>query len=251
MQQPMSREARLALAHRIAQHARNAYSDKLKAIGLYGSTARGTDGPYSDIEIFCVLRSRGEEFSYEWVAGPWKAEVDFYSEEILLTKAARVEGRWPLTHGAFTHVLPLWDPEDFFEELRAAAASPPEADFHLAVEGMLVGELYEFAGKWRNAEARGETSHLPALAVETARYGALLLGLHHRRTYSTGSKLLEEALALPDRPDGFDPLCQRVMAGQLSDPKAVLEGLVRFWEGVQAWAAAHGYAIKSEQEIPF
>lgn len=26
-------------------------------------------GPYSDIELFVVLHTEGEEFSYEWVAG--------------------------------------------------------------------------------------------------------------------------------------------------------------------------------------
>lgn len=248
MQQPMSHEERLGLARALADRALAAYGEKVKAVGAYGSLARGTDAPYSDIELFVVLRTEGEEFTYEWVAGPWKAEVDFYSEEVLLSKARTVDGRWPLTHGSFFRVLPLHDPEGFFERLRAAAASPTDADFRRAICETLYGEVYEFAGKWRNARASGHTAYLATLAVETAQYGAYLIGLHNRQTYSTAARVLEEALVLPDRPDGFDALARLVMSGDLREP---LEALETFWAGVQAWAAAHGYPIVSEHRIPF
>lgn len=248
MQQPMTREERRRLAHELADRALAAYGEQVKAIGCYGSMGRGTDGPYSDIEMFVVLRTQGDEFSHEWVAGPWKAEVDFYSEGVLLAKAAEVEGRWPLTHGSFFHVLSLYDPEGFFAQLREAAASPADEAFRRAIEGVLTGELYEFAGKWLNARAAGHRAYLAALAVETARYGAFLIGLHNRTTYSTGAKVLEESLALPDRPAGYDELARLVMTGDLTDPYGALE---RFWDGVQAWAAAHGYTIVSAERIPF
>lgn len=251
MQQPMTREERLTQARAIAQRARNVYGVNLKAIRLYGSMARGTDGPYSDIEMFCVLRSEGEEFSYEWVAGPWKAEVDFHSEEILLRKAARVEGRWPLTHGPYFTVLSLYDPDSFFAQLRAAASSPTDKDFQEAICATLTGEVYEFASKWQNARATGATAYLYSLAAQTAQYGAFLIGLHHRRTYSTGSTVLSEALTLPNRPDGFDPVAEMVMTGRLSDPTGVLDALDSFWKGVQTWANTHGYPILSPREIPF
>jgi kanamycin nucleotidyltransferase len=57
--QPMTHKARLALAYEIANQIHAHYGDTVLAIGLYGSLARGTDGPYSDIEMWCVLR--GEE----------------------------------------------------------------------------------------------------------------------------------------------------------------------------------------------
>ncbi len=67
--QPMERAERLRLAQAIADGVLEVHGEKLKAIGLYGSMARGTDGPYSDIEMFAVLRTQGEEYSREWACG--------------------------------------------------------------------------------------------------------------------------------------------------------------------------------------
>lgn len=248
MQKPMTREERRALAQELTDRALAVYGEKVKAVGAYGSLGRGTDAPYSDIEMFVVLGTTGEEFTYEWATGPWKAEVDFYSEEILLAKAQHVEGRWPLTHGSFFRVLPLYDPESFFDRLREAAASPTVEEFRRAICETLYGEIYEFAGKWLNARESGHTAYLPVVAVQAAQYGAYLVGLHNRQTYSTGARVLEEALALPHRPAGFDELARLVMSGDLRDPLPALEA---FWAGVQEWAAAHGYPIVSDRRIPF
>jgi len=67
---------RLRLAQAIANRARDRHGADFLAAGRYGSMARGSDGPFSDIEIFCILRRPEQEFSFEWVAGPWKAEVN-------------------------------------------------------------------------------------------------------------------------------------------------------------------------------
>lgn len=249
--QPLSREDRLSLAWEIAERARAVHGGKLKAVGIYGSTAREADGPYSDLEMLCVLDTRGEEYSYEWCYGPSKAEVNFYSEDVLLRKATEVDGRWPLTHGAFLTVMPLIDPGGFFVRLRQVVMERPGEQFDAAIRETLVGELYEFIGKLRNAMAARRFASLPGLALEMARYGAFIIGLANRRCFSSGVRVLEEALGMPDRPAGFDGLCRLAMSGQLSDPSAVAAACEEFWAGVQAWAAQKGYAIVESRRIPF
>jgi kanamycin nucleotidyltransferase len=64
----MSREERWRIANEIAGRAMEHCGSRLKAVGVYGSLALGTDGPFSDIEMFCVLRSSGESRTYEWSA---------------------------------------------------------------------------------------------------------------------------------------------------------------------------------------
>lgn len=68
----ISQSERLQTCHDIAARLNEVYRDKILAIGVYGSVAKGTDGPFSDIEMFCVLsESNGPvEFSHEWSAGP-------------------------------------------------------------------------------------------------------------------------------------------------------------------------------------
>lgn len=249
--QPLTRTERLALVDEIAARVRQVCGDNLLALGLYGSVARGTDGPYSDIEMLVVLRSAGEDYVHEWCAGPWKAEVDFLSADVALREAARVEGRWPLTHGAWRYIRPLHDPTGFFDKLRTAATSQPDEVFSAAMRELIVGDIYEHIGKLRNARARGERGQFADLAVSLAREGAYLIGLARRVCYGGAARLFEESLALPDRPAGYDALCAAVMAGELSDPDRVAALCEGFWAGVERWAAEHGLRIVEDRRIPF
>lgn len=249
--QPMTQAERMALAHEIANRARELYDNQLLAVGLYGSLARGTDGPYSDLEMMCVLRSSDEDYVYEWAHGPWKAEVNFYSQDILLQEAAEVDERWPLTHGAYSYIRALYDPDEFFVKLSQVVAAQPEEKFTAVIRGVIVGELYEWVGKLRNAQHSGHTAYLPVLALDLARYGAYIIGLANRYCYSTGARALEEALTLPARPPGYDTLCQMVMQGDLGQPERIIAACEAFWAGIERWAAERRIRIEEEDKIPF
>lgn len=247
-----SRDERLRTCHEIASRLHDVYREQILAIGVYGSVSRGTDGPFSDIEMLCVLSESSEsvDFSYEWSAGPWKAEVDVCSADVLLATASTVEGTWPLTHGPFFSQLSLYDPKGFFSKLKKAAESPSKEDFRRAIHEVLVGEMYEFVGKLRNVRLNGPHTYLPYLAVEFAQYGAMLVGLHNQKLFSTGSMVLPEALELPGRPEGFDPIARMVMSGELTEPSKVVSACEDFWKGLVNWAAEHDYTIHT-QRIPF
>lgn len=64
----ISRQERLEICYELANRLQEVYDKQIIAIGVYGSVSRGTDGPYSDIEMLCVLKNADEEvdFSYEW-----------------------------------------------------------------------------------------------------------------------------------------------------------------------------------------
>lgn len=248
----ISRNERFQTCQEIAARLHEVYKEKILAIGVYGSVSRGTDGPFSDIEMFCVLDESSEdvEFSYEWSAGPWKAEVNVCSADVLLKTAATVEGDWPLTHGPFFSPLSLFDPMSFFPALKKAAESPAKEDFTQVINEVLVGEMYEFIGKLRNASLNGPHTYLPYLAMKFAQYGAMLIGLHNQKFYSTGAMVLPESLELPHRPAGFDNVARLVMSGDLAEPSKIIFACENFWNGLEAWAVEHQYVIHSER-IPF
>ena len=76
-------QERIQRVNEIAAQLRGHFGARLLALGLYGSVARGTDGPYSDIELFCIIQGEGVDYAFEWSTGPWKAEVDVYSPDTL------------------------------------------------------------------------------------------------------------------------------------------------------------------------
>ena len=246
--QLMKSNDRLALARELAQRVHRHYGERALAVGIYGSVARGQDGPYSDIEIHCVLHGCGIDLSHEWSTGPWKAQIDVYSEDVLLRWAAEVDERWPLTHRACTNVMAVYDPTGFFPRLRETALTQPDEAFQQAIRDVIVGELYELIGKIRNARAGAHESGLPYLAVELCKYGACLLGLGSRYLYSGAPRFLEESLALPGRPTGYDRLCRLVMAGDLGNAGRVVDACDGFWTGIERWAQEREIAIEDDLE---
>lgn len=249
--EPMEHQQRMELAQMIAQRLITRYGTSVRAIGLYGSLARNEDGPYSDIEMFCVLRAPGEMRDYEWCTGPWKAEVDVYDEVSLRQKASRVDGLWAQTHGAFTRIFPLIDPEDYFSGLRELVMSHSPEIFRAVIEEVLIGDIYEIIGKVRNAHVRGHDQALPVLAVELTQRTAYALGLAHRHLYGTSSSLLDEAVSLPDPPEGFSILARMVMAGNLQRASTIVSACDTLWSGLVHWAEERGYTLIASQDIPF
>jgi kanamycin nucleotidyltransferase len=239
--QPYTHEERMARAHAIADQFRAKFA--VLAIGLYGSLARGSDGPFSDIEMYCIVPGEGVDTSYEWSGGPWKAEVNVQSLDVLTAWAAEFDEFWPLTHGSCVNILPLYDPQNLFAALKEQVFDHNDAGFDELIAGIIVGELYEFLGKMRNAAASGKTENLPALAVEMAKYGAYLIGLANRTLYTSSSSLFSESLTLAEQPDGYQPLCCLVMAGRLSNAAEIVAAADHFWDGIERWAAQKSMPI--------
>ncbi len=249
--QPHTREVRWEIVREIAERVRAAHGDSLLAIGVYGSMARGTDAPYSDVEMLCVLRSDAPQESHEWSVGPWKAEVEVLSRAAIIGDAGTLDFDWSLTQGAYLDVHPVHDPERFFPTLRERVFGHSAAQFDQELRATLIGELYEVVGKVRNALETGRHAHLPLLVAKTATVATFAIGLANRHCYTGAAVMLQEALALDDRPDGYDDLCRLVMRGDLSDARRILELCDALWTGVEQWARDKGITLYESRRVPF
>lgn len=63
--------------------------------------------------------------------------------------------------------------------------------------------------------------------------------------------MLEEALTLPDLPEGFQALARLVMSGALTDASVVASACDVLWSGLVQWAKERGYTLVASREIPF
>jgi len=248
---PLPRDQRLVVVDSIVARLLEAHRDHVVAIGLYGSTGRGADAPYSDIEMFCVIDRPAEDRRYEWIHGDGKAEVELFGEDVIRRKAAMVDEGWSVTHAEFAYPQRLRGDERFFSELRELVFAHPDETFAEVERAIVVDELYEGIGKVRNAIASGDFVKLASRACRIALMSALLLGLARRKVYTAAGLDLAESMRLAGRPEGHDELCRMVMSGDLADSGRVALTLEHHWRGVVEWIDHEGLDISTRLKCPF
>ncbi len=248
---PLTRAQRLVVVDSIVARLLEAHRDHVVAIGLYGSTGRGADGTYSDIEMFCVIDQPGEDRRHEWIHGDGKAEVELFGEDVIRRKAAMLDEGWSVTHAEFAYPRRLRGDDRFFNELRDLVFSHPDETFAEVERAIIVDELYEGIGKVRNAAASGDFTKLPSRACRVALMSALLLGLARRKIYTAAGRDLAESMRLDGRPEGHDELCQMVMSGDLADSKRLTVTLEHHWQGVVEWIDREGLDMSPSLKWPF
>lgn len=235
---------RTAVLNRIIQELQQTFGDAILVIALYGSMARGDDLPFSDIELFCVVNGTGIDYSLEWVYGAGKVGVNIMSDDQACADAKLLDDDWACWKGQFLYSRLLNGDEQYLQQLRQLVASPPEHEFHRVIEEMIVGGIYEWIGKLRNAQFVGNWAAIPSLACHFVEDIAQILGIAHRQCYTTGSRTLADSLTLPHRPAGYDELCHAVMAGKLDDSSRIAGQIEACWQGLAVWAKECGLTFQ-------
>ena len=90
--------------------------------------------------------------------------------------------------------MPIYDSGGYLEKVYQTAKSVKPKRSTMRFVPLIVEELFEYAGKWRNIRVQGPTTFLPSLTVQVAMAGAMLIGLHHRICYTTSASVLTEAV---------------------------------------------------------
>lgn len=239
--QELNHDERRAIAEAVLSWLKSEHGEDLVAVALFGSTASKTDGPFSDVDMWAVVEDRaGARPNLEWIWGPGKLEVERMTVTEAITRAAEVNGRWPLDQARFVLALPLWEAPrqgGFVDRLRASAADVPEVARREAIAECVL-EMYEALGKLRTCRA-GPIGDVARIAFEFAEPLMRMVGLQHRYVFAATRRLLAEAHRL-DGPEGYRPLLERLASGALRPPEQIVGLADACWAGLPAWAERVG-----------
>ena len=135
--EPQDHSARLQWLEQFLERMNDSYPGKLLLAALYGSLARGEDGLYSDIELFCVIDQPGLDEDLEWVYGAGKAEINLMGPDVTRHAAAEVDEYWALSAGQFGAARLLLGDAALLEELRNLALHPSPRMFRTSCKARL------------------------------------------------------------------------------------------------------------------
>ncbi|QHJ69969.1 kanamycin nucleotidyltransferase C-terminal domain-containing protein [Planococcus halotolerans] len=234
---PTTRKEKFEMINTLKDRLLAAHGDDILAIGVYGSIALETDGPYSDIEMHVITKDGSKVETLEFVYDKFKIELTTNDKSTFLKEAEEVDDSWAIKAGAFIHVLPIHDPTELFEQVKNLPLEiSDDARRHIMKEFM-IWEPYETVGKIRNNYSGGNLNYLSTGARDLLWQTAKLIGLANKTYYSTRAKTLEESLEMKSIPSGYKELLDFMQEGELPDAEKLYRFCEELWTGLNEWYA--------------
>jgi len=196
--------SRLELARGICSRLEERHPGALLLGGVYGSTARGTDTPWSDLELFLVARDGcgfpGAQRLFRGTA----VACEVVEEAALRSALAAPTASWPMRMGVLSTLRVLTGDPELVREWLSLGRTVPSAAFRAALAREAPGLVVESHGRMHSSLVRGDVDTVHVSAIEVLlemRTGLCLLnGRWVTRDYLAG---ILEAAAFPLVPEGY------------------------------------------------
>jgi hypothetical protein len=246
-------DERVNLASALAERAARQAGERFVLAGLFGSTARGLDTPWFDLDMVIFLRgsqgAKGRHFLRLGVAVGYCVEEVEPLEEIL----THPQERWPFLMGLLTSLQVLrGDPAQRERWLEMGHACSPEA-FRQAVHDLLPDMVMESFGRILSAKSRGREEEVNVSAIEVLSEMRTVLCLLNRswvfHDYLEG---IRDSFRFPKLPENYCRLAPALWSARSADEAAPLatELVENYWRLLeQEGFSREGYEKELEQYL--
>lgn len=243
---PTTRKEKLEMISILKDRLLAARGEDMLAIGVYGSIALGTEGPYSDIEMHVITKDGIKIETLEFVYDKFKIELSTNEKTAFFQEAEEVDDSWAIKAGAFINILPIHDPENIFEQVKTLPFKASDEARRKIMKQFMVWEPYETIAKIRTNQSLGNSAYLPLGAKDLLWQTAKLIGLANKSYYSTRARTLEESLEMESIPAGYRALADFIQAESLQDTEKLHNLCEELWTGLNEWFGAMGleYRLK-------
>lgn len=214
-------DERMALAWRAVTLLRRRYGRRLVAVGLYGSTARCEDGPYSDVELTAVVKGRKVDEKHEGIVRGLKYTIDVTTVDVVRREMTALHAGWPLFSSIYVVGVPIHDPAGLYPALRRLYDRTRRGNFRPVLRREVTDRYYEIFSKFSTAVARGDPREIRYLAFYVSYSLKTFWGLVNRRHLGGATYRPDRLLALPRTPPSYRRLGGMILAGDLRDTKQV------------------------------
>ncbi len=150
----LTHQERTQLAYDLSDRMVAAYPIVLA--GVYGSTARGTDTPWSDLEMWFVVQddcsAQGQHFLYRGISAGYRVYRKRDLEDIL----SRPSWRWPFHMGVLSALQVLHGNPGQLRAWIAIGQTVPPAKFRAFLEAQLPEMVFESYGRIHSCTVRSD-----------------------------------------------------------------------------------------------
>ncbi len=203
------------------------HGSEILGVGVYGTTAVGLDGPYSDLDMTFITRADLGRESAVIARGGLLLNLDYQTWE-----ESVAEAKDPELAGTWADFLVLYDSGGLFPALRGMAEALTDEDYARAFARKVAGDVATALGKIRNAVVAVDRASFLWACQSYAEAVCRALCLRNRR-YVTGLARLREATKrLPVVPGGFAALIDAVSGARPATDQETYDAAEALWASI-------------------
>ncbi|MCK4592912.1 nucleotidyltransferase domain-containing protein [bacterium] len=203
----LDQDNRYYLALRLAQSLSERYGNGLLLCGLFGSAMRGTDTPWSDLELFCVTDDPCPLKSASFIYHGIFVGVTVKKKGELERALSNPTMDWPVLMGILSVIEPLAGDGDLVAKWIETGESAPEERFRALLKRNLPKLVFESYGRIRSCEVRENENDLyPAVYEICFEMNRVICLLNRRWVTHDYHQGVVDACDFPLLPKGYAEL---------------------------------------------
>lgn len=236
----MEHDARLALVRSFANALVQRHGPAVAAVGIYGSVARGDEGPHSDVDVLVLSYSPLFPPPSPHLFGEMIVWINSYTLADAERELSEPSAGYPERLGGWLEILPIYDPHLQIRRLQELARSAPADLFRKSAELALLGAR-DMLSKIRNCRARYDEDGLREASQWLTLYAAWAVASLNRTPFRTDNEIFTAHRRFASVPRGYEVI-RDLRYGRT--PKEELyqtaEGL---WDNLERFAREHGVPL--------
>lgn len=239
----MKPSERHQLAQDLCQRLADRYPGELLLGGVYGSTARGTDTLWSDLELWFVVQdgcsAHGQQLIFQGIPVGYRV----YQQSALEAILKHPSEKWPFHMGVLSVLQVLQGDPAHVENWLAMGQSVPEDRFYAALETLAPSLVLESYGRIHTKYIQGAFADiLPAVLEVLFEMRTALCLLNQRWTTHDYYAGLVDTFSFPRLPEGYTELVPKLYSAR--HPEEILSLADQLVNSYQRFLPQEGIQVR-------
>ncbi|KAB3529585.1 kanamycin nucleotidyltransferase C-terminal domain-containing protein [Alkaliphilus serpentinus] len=239
-------EERLKLAEKILVKLKNKYNEQLIAVTLEGSTAKGTDKPFSDIEMTAIFNNDlAEERWNAFLCEGMFIGLGYDRLESVIEASKNVNYEWCLAGDRLLNAKFLYDPTNLAETLKQNSIEAIQSANFSKLAKAAFADMYEHVLKiFTIDEDNILCASLNAKGI--AYWATMTVGLINKKQFISSRILFQEAKKLKLLPKEYSECIDELLALD-TNVNRLREFSARLWTGMVKWLSQFQISLDDDE----
>jgi len=241
-------DQRIEIANRLCKLILEKHRERVLAVCVYGSTAKKLDRPYSDLEMFVVVRDGDEIPMKKYLYRGLVVGIEYPLESKLLQAASKLGWSWPWEADGYRSRIVLFERDSWLSRLDQAAAVAEKASNMEAIHSSAMN-LTEEMTVFQNTLLTDDPLVLKSREVSLAQAAGDLVLLLNRRFVITTSWFWKQVFECTNRPVDLQELVEVLIGVKLSSREELRRYAEKLYSEMMEIVAASGVSLEARDLI--